>query len=137
MENLKIEEDKSVIVCQASSFPDGIMPAFQQLHNRVPNAFQRTTYGLSRPGGSKENIIYKAAVDESYEGEGKALGLDTMIIPAGVYSSVIITDYMKHPSAIGTAFMQLLSVPDIDPDGFCLEIYKNNNEVVCAVPLKQ
>jgi len=137
MENLKIEEDKHVMVCQARSFPDGIMPAFRQLHSLVPDAFQRTTYGLSRPEGSMENIIYKAAVDESYEGEGRELGLDTMVIPAGNYKSIIIKDYREKPSAIGAAFTQLLSVPDIDPDGFCLEIYKDNNEVVCAVPLKQ
>ncbi len=96
MENLKIEEDKHVMVCQARSFPDGIMPAFRQLHSLVPDAFQRTTYGLSRPEGSMENIIYKAAVDESYEGEGRELGLDIMVIPAGNYKSIIIKDYREN-----------------------------------------
>jgi hypothetical protein len=136
MENLTIEKDKSVIVYQASSFPDGIMAAFQQLHSKVPDAFQRTTYGISRPEGSMDNIIYKAAVDELYEGEGKSLGLDIMTIPAGNYSSLTISDFMKNPQAIGSAFTELLKTPELDPEGFCLEIYKNDQQVICAVPLK-
>lgn len=136
MDNLTIEKDKSVIVCRASSFPDGIMPAFQQLHSKVPDAFQRTTYGISRPDGSMDNIIYKAAVDEAYEGEGISLGFDTMSIPAGHYKSLTIKDFMKDPKAIGAAFTELLKTPELDPEGFCLEIYKNDREVICAVPLK-
>ena len=136
MENLTIERDKSVIVCQASSFPDGVMAAFQQLHSKVPDAFQRTTYGISRPEGNIDQIIYKAAVDEAYKGEGRSLGLDTMIIPAGSYKSLTINDFMKDPKAIGSAFTELLKTPALDPEGFCLEIYKNDREVICAVPLK-
>ncbi len=135
MENLIIEKDKSVIVCQASSFPDGIMDAFQQLHIKVPDAFKRTTYGISRPEGSMDHIVYKAAVDESYEGEGKELDFATFIIPAGSYKSITIKDFMKKPEAIGNAFNELLRVQNLDPDGFCLEIYKDDNEVICAVPL--
>lgn len=136
MENLTIEKDKSVIVCQAGSFPDGIMAAFQQLHRKVPEAFKRTTYGISKPEGSMENIIYKAAVDEAYEGEGRELGLDTQTIPAGNYQSMLIKDFMKEPTAIGAAFRELLTTPQLDPEGFCLEIYKSDDEVICAVPLK-
>ena len=136
MENLTIEKDKSVIICQASSFPDGIMAAFQQLHSKEPDAFKRTTYGISRPEGGMDHIIYKAAVDEAYEGEGRSLGFDTVTIPAGNYKSLTIKDFMKDPKAIGSAFTELLKTPALDPEGFCLEIYKNDQEVICAVPLK-
>ncbi|MCH5718460.1 hypothetical protein [Niabella hibiscisoli] len=137
MENLIIEKDKRVIVCQASSFPDGIMDAFQKLHSKVPDAFNRTTYGISRPEGSMDHIVYKAAVDESYKGEGKELGFATVIIPAGSYKSITIKDFMKNPQAIGSAFTELLKTSELDSEGFCLEIYKNDNEVICAVPLKR
>lgn len=137
METLTIDKDKSVFFCQAASFPDGIMDAFQQIHGKVPDAFQRTTYGISRPEGSMENIVYKAAVDELYEGEGQLLGFDTMTIPAGNYTSITIKDFMKNPSVIGQTFNQLLAIPELDPGGFCLEIYQDDHEVICAVPLKQ
>lgn len=137
MENLTMHEDKSVIVCRAVSFPDGIMDAFQQLHGKVPDASRRTTYGISRPEGSMEKIVYKAAVDELYEGEGRLLGFKTMIVPAGNYNSITIKNFINNPSAIGLAFKRLLAIPETDPEGFCLEIYQNDHEVICAVPLKQ
>lgn len=137
MQNLVIEKDKRVIFCQAGSFPDGIMDAFQKLHSKIPGAFERTTYGISRPEGSMDHIIYKAAIDEAYEGEGKEQGLETMVIPAGNYNSKMVKNFMKEPAAIGEAFRELLTTPNLDPEGFCLEIYKNDHEVICAVPLKE
>jgi len=135
MEKYHLEQDIKVFYVEASSFPEGIKPAYEKLHSLIKSPAGRRFFGISypeRPG----KIIYKAAVEESYPGEAEGLGCETFIIKKGEYINIYIRDFMKDISAIGKAFSELLKDPQIDPQGYCLEIYEGMNNVRCLVPLK-
>lgn len=135
METIKIDNDIKILYITATSFPDGVMEAHQQLHALVPDIAVRRSFGLSRPeNGGK--IVYKAAAEEMLPGEAKKLKCDTMVIKKGNYACIIINNYMNNVTAIGNAFQHLITLPDIDPQGYCVEWYLEK-DVKCMVRLNE
>jgi predicted transcriptional regulator YdeE len=134
MNNYIIDKDITLMYVKASSFPDGVMAAHQQLHASIPLNTERKYYGISYPDQSGD-IIYKAAAEEMHAGEAAQKGLETFIVKKGAYASIIVPDYMNENSAIGEAFQKLLKHPQLDPQGFCLEWYLSKTDVQCMVPL--
>ena len=132
MELFTLENDIKVFCVSASSFPDGVMAAHQQLRSLVPFSKQRKYFGLSRPeqGGG---IVYKAAAEELETGEPGKYGCEAMTIKKGTYRSIIIRNYMQDIPAIGSAFRELLEYHDHDKDGYCVEWYLNEKDVQCMV----
>lgn len=132
---VSIDKDTRLICIQASSFPEGVQAAHEQLHALLQGSGQRRFYGLSRPEGGG-GIVYKAAAEELHEGEAEQLGCESFTIKKGQFSMIAIHDYMKHIESIGQAFTELLKDPCIDPQGYCLEWYISDKDVQCMVPLK-
>ena len=128
--------DKNITVycIRATSFPEGILQSHQTLHSKMPYSHERKYFGISRPENGP--IVYRAAASELTPGELDDKGLEKFTIRKGGYASLAIKDYMEDIAAIDAAFRELLSQPNIDPDGYCLEWYVSNNEVWCMVPLK-
>jgi predicted transcriptional regulator YdeE len=133
MEKILINDDIKIFYITAKSFPDGIMDAFNELHASVPASNNRIYYGISRPENGK--ITYKAAVEELYNGEAEKLGFEKMVIKKGHYACSTIKDFMKNTPEIGKAFQELLTSPNLDPNGFCVEWYLNDQDVMCLVRL--
>ena len=77
MEIFFLSEDVKVFYLTAESFPAGVLAAFQKLHSLIPDSLGRTTFGISH-ADKNGNIIYKAAVEESFEGEAEKPGFDTL-----------------------------------------------------------
>lgn len=136
MDKFNLDKDIRIFCVTAESFPEGIMAAFHKLHSIVPSNGKRRNFGISRPD-SRGNIIYKAAVEESFEGEPDIKECETFIIKKGEYISVTVPDFMKDLKRIGDAFIELTSQSGIDPDGYCIEIYSNEKDVRCMVKLKE
>jgi hypothetical protein len=134
MEIYTIEQDIAVLCVKATSFPEGVMGAFETLRSLLPSMEGRTIYGLSYPDG-KGGLIYKAAANETFEGEAEKLGCETFIIKKGKYMSERLNDYMKDTSQFAKIFQQLLTA-DIEPHTYCLEIYLNEKDALCLVKLK-
>jgi hypothetical protein len=134
METINLFKDINVLCVTAKSFPDGIMEAFNQLHSIVPITEKGRQFGISCPneGGT---IIYKAAMEEMNEGEAEKLGCEPFIIKKGKYLFMDKTDFMKDLPGIGKAFQMLISQPNIDPNGYCLEWYLNDKDVRLMVRL--
>jgi len=61
----------------ADSFPQGVEAAFKKLRESLPPTNDRKFYGISYLQENK-GIIYKAAVEESFEGESKQMKLETL-----------------------------------------------------------
>ncbi len=133
METTIFDNDIKVFYVTATSFPAGVMEAHKKIHSLVPLTGERKYFGLSRP----ENgiITYRAAVEEKYEGEGEKFGCDTLVLKKGKYICKVITDFMKDLPAIGNTFQQMLSHPNIDPQGYCVEWYFNEKDLRCMVRL--
>lgn len=134
MDKYLLEKDIKVFYVTAESFPDGIQASYKKLQAMLPEKDTRKFFGLSSPDKTGK-IIYKAAVEESYEGEGKKLECDEFTIKKGEYLSVVIKDFMENIPAIGEAFQKLITDPGIDPEGLCVEMYEGK-DVRCIVKLK-
>ncbi|QIL38709.1 transcriptional regulator [Pedobacter sp. HDW13] len=136
METYIIEEDIKVLCITASSFPDGVLAAHQQLHALFPPNKQRMYFGISRPDATRK-VIYKAAVTEMAEEAGKNPDLEYFTIKKGDYISELIPDFMEDVSQVGKTFEKLLNEPNIDPNGYCLEMYLNETDVRCMVGIQK
>lgn len=133
METIQIPEDITVFCKTADAFPEGITTAHEQLHAIAPFTENRHYFGLSRPENGE--IVYKAAAEEKYPGEGHALKCETLVIKKGRYLAIDVPDYLNHPEHIGKAFEKLTDQPGIDPQGYCVERYLNNREMQCLIRL--
>jgi hypothetical protein len=128
----QLKSDIKVFYVTASSFPDGIADAFDKLHVLLLNIDDREFFGISRP--NKDGvIIYKAAVAELNPGEAERYGCETFIIPKGEYVGIPVSRFRKDMSVISKTFRTLLSDPEIDAHGFCLEVYLSEDDVMCMV----
>jgi hypothetical protein len=135
METITLDKDIKVFYVTAKSFPDGIMEAHKKLHALVPFSADRKYFGISRPENGA--IVYRAAAEELTPGEAEKLNCDTLVLKKGKYICSTINDYMKDVQSIGRCFKELLSRPDIDPQGYCVEWYFTDKDVKCMVRLKQ
>ena len=134
MKLYQLDKDIKVFYVAADSFPIGVKEAHEKLHSLLPSAHDRNFFGISRPEGNGV-IEYKAAVEETFPGEGEKYGCPTFVIPMGNYISQKLQDWEKDVTVIGRTFEKLLTHPDIDPDGFCLEMYLDKSEMICMVNL--
>lgn len=134
MEIYKIEKDITLMYVEAASFPDGIEEAFKKLEALLPKQENRNFFGISYMG-ENNNIIYKAAAEESYPGESEKYHLNSFTVRKGNYISETITNWRNNVSLIGSTFQKMLQQQNIKPDGYCLEIYINETDVQCLVPL--
>ncbi len=136
METILLEKDIKVFYVTAETFPDSVPEAYQELNSRITNLSERKYFGISQPN-QEGVIIYKAAAEELEVGEAEKYGCEVFTIKKGKYISIEIKNHMQDPLSIGNAFQQLIALPTIDPQGYCLEWYLNYTDldVKCMVGL--
>ena len=127
------DKDITIMYVQATSFPDGIMPAYEKLHRYVPFTLERKFISMSRPEDGE--IIYRAGAEELYPGEAQSFGLAAMTLKKGRYLCITVYNFMEDVPAVGRAFDLLTEQPGIDPQGYCVEWYFNEPDVHCMVRL--
>jgi hypothetical protein len=94
MEIIQIDRDIPVFYVTAASLPDGIMDALEKIHLLAPPRAGRRFFGVSRPE-EQGGIVYKAAAEEMYEGEGKRLGCDSLTLYKGSYIALVVPDLRR------------------------------------------
>ncbi|WP_443936467.1 transcriptional regulator [Pedobacter sp. MW01-1-1] len=134
MEQLVVESDIEVLLMQADLFPEGVLVAHQKLHAKLDVHGERRYYGISYSAGAGK-IVYYAAAQQLEPNEAAQMGLKTFTIPKGVYASITIKNFASDSAQVGQAFKQLLQEPALNPNGFCLEMYPNELDIICMVPL--
>lgn len=127
-------KDMNLVFAKAASFPDGIQEAFDALKSKIGHIKRVSYFGISNPEGGK-GIVYKAAAATMPAVDASALGLGTLMIKGGNYYSIKLKDISEDIGQIGKAFDLILSKPDIDPEGCCIEIYDyfGSDSVECIV----
>ena len=133
LETMIIEKDIKVYYVTANSFPEDILTAHQTLHSKIPFSKERRYFGLSRPEKENDGIVYKAAAEQIQDDLEKDYQLDTFIIEKGTYKCITISNYKGDPQSITKAFQELTALANIDPNGYCLEWYFNEEDVRCMV----
>lgn len=136
MEAYSIEKDITTICLTADSFPEDVEAAHTKLHSLLPSLEQRTAYGISWSDG-KGGIIYKAALSRLREDEAETDGLETFVIRKGEYMSELLLNYREDMNRVNSTFQKLLALPELDPEGYCLELYLNDKDMRCMVPIKK
>lgn len=129
-----IEEDLKLVCFGAKSFPDGVQEAFRKWTESLRDSRNRALFGISFPGKDGK-IVYKAAAQESFDGEAVKLGCEGFTVASGTYISTYIQDFMKDESRIEAAFRELFADPRIDTNGCCVEMYVNGKDLRCMVRL--
>lgn len=127
METIILENDIHLFCVKAASFPQGIMDAFDALERLAPGP--RSHFGISH--GSANGIVYFAGTDDATD-ELKKAGIP-FTVKKGTYRAVHIPDFMRDPMQVGKTFQQLTALPDLDPEGCCVEVYLNDTDVRCMV----
>jgi hypothetical protein len=131
MDYLQIKEfilDKDIVVyrLRASGFPEGVGAAHMKLHSFVEFDSNRQYFGISHPE-KNEAIAYWAAATEIMPEEFSRHGLEKFIIEAGTYKYLDVYLFMENISDIGNAFKILTALPDLNPEGYCLEWYSGKD----------
>jgi len=134
MKEIKIENNLKVYYIQAESFPEGVLDAFKKMHSLIEFPPKRRNFGISRP--EKGQIIYRVASEELEKNDLKKHNLNKFTIPKGNYIGKEIKNFRDDLSSIKQTFDLLLTNPNIDPNGYCIEEYKGINDVFCMVKLK-
>jgi len=134
MEYYVLEKDIPLI-CLAAGFSEGdIERAHEKLQALVSVPQQRKLVGISFV--SDHGIVpYDAAVEALNEGEGEVLGLETFVLKAGKYMSLLVKGGRQNRDDIGSAFSKMLFKKHADPEGYCIEWYLNITDVQCMVRL--
>lgn len=130
MEKYELKNDIRVVCIAASSFPDGIQEAFDALKKRTRDS-DGTLYGISQP--DRNGVVQYKAAKEVKEGEAGQDGMETLIIPKGIYLTETIMGWKKRTGEIPDVFQTLLSNENIDKKSFCVEWYKSEEQLVCMV----
>ncbi|MES2681413.1 MAG: transcriptional regulator [Bacteroidota bacterium] len=139
---LKVEMEKYVLTVDvktfcitAVDFPNGIVAAFQALEQLHPSICERPFFGISFEKKTGE-IVYKAAVEEKYEGEAEKYGCETFVIKKGEYLAETIIGFMNDIRSIPDAFQRLTTATGADKSFPCVEWYKSDKELLCLVKIK-
>lgn len=127
-----VDKDISLLCVTATSFPDGIQGAFNELKQRIPKDDTRKPYGISKPERNG-TIVYRAGVEEAFEGEAKKQGCERITLKRGTYLSKTVVHWQTKMEILGGIFEELLSDPRLDPASPCVEIYQSQMELVCMV----
>jgi hypothetical protein len=135
MEKCFLASDIQTFCVAATHFPAGVKAAHEQLHALLPTIAGRNFYGISW-GAANGDIVYKAAVEELYEGEAEKYGCETFLIRKGNYSCQTIQHWQQDESLIGKTFLQLLNNKEVDENGYCVEVYLDDQTLKCMVTLK-
>ena len=131
MEKYTLPNDLKTFGIQVKTFPTGIKEAFDELVKTVPKGDLRPFYGISEC--TKDGIVYIAAALETFEGEGEKYGYQTYTIEKGEYLSVTVFDWLKKTDSIKNVFEEMFKDERSDRSKPCVEIYKNDDEMVCIV----
>jgi predicted transcriptional regulator YdeE len=135
MEKHTLKADVKTFCITAPDFPHGIITAFQALEKLHPSICERPFFGISFEKNPGE-IVYKAAVEEKYEGEAENYGCETFVIKKGEYLAETIIGFMNDIRSIPEAFSRLKAAGEADNNFPCVEWYKSDKEVLCLVRRK-
>ncbi|MET0634483.1 MAG: hypothetical protein ABWZ25_00565 [Chitinophagaceae bacterium] len=136
MDTITLEKDLRVIGKPVPDFPNGIKEAFDSLVDILPGGFEgRPYYGLSYMDGDK--VVYHATAHEITDDEATRYNQTAYTIPKGDYLAVTIKQWHSKIDSIGLTFHSLMADKRADLSTPCVEWYKNDDEMVCMVRVKE
>lgn len=134
MERYRLAEDVRLYCVQASSFPAGILAAFNRLENIFTDVPLRDCFGISYMNEDGD-IIYKAAIAASHIENSH--GCEEFTLVQGEYLTTTIKNWRQNVPAIGQTFKTLIADARMDKTFPCVEWYENEEDVICMVKIDE
>jgi len=128
MDKYSINKNIEVVFLTAPTFPNDVLSTFEKLHSLIPDIPNRRYFGISHPDKTGK-ISYKAAAELVENDTFDHSELQHFSIEKGEFVAKYIVNHFADSSSIGTAFQELLAHPQLDPNAYCLEVYKNYTDV--------
>jgi len=122
-------EDMPVMFVEAPGGLTGVADAWERLEAPLGSLRGRRFYGVYFKGSYRACV---ATTDGDVPGE---LGLDTALIPGGLYATAKLRDWAEHTSEIEGAFAALQDANEVDPTRPSIEFYRSQRELVLYVPI--
>lgn len=133
MESVQLNNDIKLVCVKASSFPQGVEQAHEQLKKSITSENERSFYGISYPLNNG-TIEYLAAATQLTD-DKSAKDVDIFIIQSGAFLSITLKNWKSDVTKVQQAFDQLTTDPRGDRDGYCLEEYVNEDTLRCLIPM--
>jgi hypothetical protein len=135
MEKIVLKEDVRLLCRGVTTFPLGIKEAFDSMIDLLPGGRERAFYGISYLNESGE-IVYKAALSQSTDGEAEKYACESFTIMKGGYLIERMLGWMANTDKIKDVLMGLMEDPQFDNGYPCIEWYKSDQELICMVRIK-
>jgi hypothetical protein len=130
-----LKEDAELVYVKATSFPEGVAAAHERLRQLMGGEIKGTYFGVSQPD-RYGNIHYIAAVEKKEQPREIRNTDGVFNLKKGKYVSVLISDFAEQLDRSGEVFNYLIHLPEIDPQGCCVEMYLDEKNVRCMVRLQ-
>ena len=136
IEEYHLEKNIDVVFLKASIFPDDVPATYEQLKALLKEQPNRRYFGISHPDQTGK-IQYKAAAEILPDDVFEESDLGLFCIEKGRFIGQYIVNHFQDSNSIGACFQTLLKHPKLDSNGYCLELYKNYDDldVHCLVRL--
>lgn len=136
MKEYTFENDVNVFGVNVTTFPSGISDAFNELIKETGDcAGARDYYGISEFKDGR--MVYYAVAAEKFKGESEKYNYEKLSIEKGKYASVTVFDWRKKTDCIKDVFGEILQHPQVDKTKPAIEWYRNDNEMICLVKMKE
>ena len=136
METYTFYNDIQVFGIEVVTFPSGISEAFDEMIKMTGDcAGARDYYGISffKDG----NMIYYATAAEKFACEAEKYNYETLEIAKGNYAATTVFDWRKKTDYIKDVFSEIIQDPRVDKTKPAIEWYKDDNEMMCLVKIKE
>ena len=136
MAEYNFDNDIKVFGINVTTFPSGISEAFGELIKKTGDpAGNRDYYGISFFKDGK--MIYYATAAEKLSGESKKYNYEELEIEKGNYSVTEVFNWPKKTHCIKDVFNEIMLDPRVDKTKPAIEWYRNDNEMMCLVKMKE
>ncbi len=116
----------------ADGGPQGAREAFDKLEARLPSLRGRKFYGTYHAGE------YRACVARQPGDDPLVYGLDTWMIPGGLYVREKMKNWSSQLSEIGKTFVVMAERERhrADPERPSIEFYRSKDELILLLPVR-
>ncbi len=124
-------EDIQVMFLRADGGPAGARAAFEQLEPSCPALRGRKFYS------TYQGVEYRACVALLPRDDARQLGLQTWVIPGGLYVREKMTDWASRLPETGNTFMAMADREKsrVDTTRPSIEFYRSQREVILFLPV--
>lgn len=128
-----VEKDIIVMIEKSSDFGQDIAQTYVRLAEKIEHkeGEKRDCYGIVKKDLS--GMVYYGGFTQISPTEAIDKNIESTIIPAGNYVSILIENWNQKILEIGPTFDQILKSGLVDTMSPCIEFYQTEKDLICMV----